>query len=395
MSLSKPNAGSSNGADVEGKIQSAIEVLHKLGGALKVDTVSFTFHPEQPECDKLFSAYFKKQKYSPTYSNVKTIGAVGGKILYTAVAKHCGLQTAANTSGCSLWYHRWSDTLKCYHGEVMCKKKNEIEMPTTSEAGAAALKEGRGIVETNRWGKPVVKIVQDKFVSCMEDMHQKGSQYSATSCGLTFTDHEKARMAMWNSESLTGSVFPNAKMEGCLFMPVYCECNPCGKIIMGRQLCKAVPFALSGTEGLKETDLSPMQAISVKYPAVFVFQCCNSSGGKGRGNSCDFKISYPDLLQVLVMVRKMWTEIMGAPMSITFPRFKWSRSLRVQSALLPEGSIDEEQNPFGIEEEEEDESDEVPDTPPKKRTKVSSLVTKKKKKKQIIIEESSDEDEED
>lgn len=393
MSLSKPSAPF-GGADVEGRLQSALETMHKLGSYYKVDTTSFTFHPEQPECDKIFSAYYKKQKYATTYSNVKTLATLGGRMLYAAVAKHAGLTPNVNASGCVLWYHGWGENTKCYHGEGMCKKRNEIEMPTTSEAGAAALKEGRGTVETNRWGKHVVKIVQEKFVTCMEDLHQKGGQHSASSCGLAFTDFDKARTAMANAEDLTKIVFPNAHMKGCLFMPVHCECNPGGKVIMGRQVCKAVPFVVSGTDGLKEADLSPMQACSVRHPALFVFQCCNASGVKGKGG-CDFKASHADLLQVLVMVRKMWTEVMGAPMAVTFPRFKWHKSLRVQSALLPEGSVDEELNPFGVEEEEEE--TEVPETPPKKRPKLSAVAAAapKKKKKRIVIEESSDEEDDD
>ncbi|AII22573.1 DBP [Lizard adenovirus 2] len=389
MSLSKSKGKSDNQEEVEAKIQIALETLHKIGSALKVDTSTFTFHPDQPECDKLFAAYYKKQKHAPTYSSTKTITYVGGRILYTAVCNHAKLVPQCNTSGCVLWDHGWGSNLKCYHGEVMCRKKNEIEMAVTSEAGSTALKEGRGIVEMNRFNRQVVKIVQENFVICMEDANQRFNQPSASSCGLSFTDLEKARVAMENSKGLTEQMFPNAKMGALLFMPVHCECNPGGKMLLGRQIAKITPFSLSGTEGLKEADVSPIQAVSVRHPAVFVFQCCNASGGKGKAG-CDFKLSHPDLLQILNMVRKMWLEVMGSSLPITFPRFKWHQSLRVQSALLPEGPVNEEENPFGIDEEQEEEEEAVPPSPPpKKRVKT----VEPKKKKRAVLVESSDEEE--
>lgn len=387
MSLSKAKASGLEEA-VEGKFQAALEVLHKLGSALKVDTASFTFHPEQPECDKLFAAYFKKQKHSCTYSSPKTLCLVGGRIVYAAVCNLVELTPNFNTSGCALWEHGWGSNLKCYHGEGMCRKKNEIEMAATSEAGASALKEGRGIVETNRWGRQVVKIVQENFVICMQDLQQRFNQHSVNSCGLSFTDSDKARTAMENSKGLTSLIFPQAKMDKYLFIPVFCECNSGGKVILGRQLPKTTPYALSGTEGLKEEDVNPVQAVSVRHPAVFVFQCCNASGGKGK-NGCEFKISHPDLLQVLNMVRRMWSEIMGTPLPITFPRFKWNQNLRVQSALLPEGSVNEEENPFGLSSEEEEEEAAVPPTPPPKK---KAKVAESKRKKRPVLEDSSDED---
>ncbi|AAL92454.1 DBP [Snake adenovirus 1] len=397
MSLSKtknPALLAGPGDEAKEKVQAALELLHKFGSAFKVDTAGFSFHPESPECDKIFGAYLKNVKHVPTYSSAKTLTSVGGRILYAATCQYVKLTPVTNLTGCTLWEHGWGQNLKCYHGEGMCRKKNEIEMAATSESGVAALKEGRGAVEINRWGRQVVKITQENYVICMEDLQSRFNQPSANSCGLSFSDSDKARSAMENATELTRSIFSQAKMDHLLFMPICCYCNYGGKMILGRQLCKLTPFSISGTEGLREEDVSPVQAVSVRHPAVFVFQCCNATGGSKGKTSCDFKISHADLLQVLNLVRKMWLEVMGYPMPIHFPRFKWSPSLRVKNALLPEGSVNEDENPFGLDNS-EDEEEVVPPSPPspaRKRTRTTVAEVHHKKKKKIVLE-SSEEDE--
>lgn len=382
--------------ETEKKIQMGLELMHKFGTFLKVETATFTFHPENLECDKLFASYLKKQKYTPTYSNYKTLICMGGRFLYSAICNEINLEPTFNATGCSLWEHGWSNSaIKCLHGSNMIKKVNEIEMSNTSEAGITALKDGRGTLCSNRWGRQCVKITQENFIMCAEDINQRFGQKSAKSCGMSFSDSEKAKIALMNAKLFTKYIFPSAKMDKKFFIPVHCDCNSQGKIILGNQLPKMTPFNVGGAEDLNPEDVNSAQAITVKYPVVMVFQCCNVTGAK-KDSSCQFKISSSDLTAMLSLCRKLWISVTGNSMAIVFPNFVWDNKFRVQSALLPEAEINSDLNPFG--EEEESDGEEVPDTPPpvpkKKRRQVVTPVKKTKTARKSILEESSEEDEE-
>ncbi|AAA84981.1 DBP [Ovine adenovirus 7] len=362
--------------EFQNKVQAALEILAKFGECVKVDTSQMKFHPEEGDCEKLFAQYMKKMKIiNLTYSSSKSMATVGGRMLYSAICKQIDLIPNFNASGCYLWYHDWEeDRPRCFHGDFMFKRVNEIEMPPTSEAGVQALKEGRGVLSNGRMNKQVVKIVQEHYVLCAEDAHQRFGQCSPRSCGLNFSDEKKALLAMQNAIETTKAVFPKAKVGNMLFILGQCECNYGGKQTIGKQLPKITPFSISGVEGIDVQDVNRVQAAAVTFPAVFVFQCCNYQYNLRRNNGkfCEMKISLPDMLQCLTLVRKFWNECMGNNIPIQFSQFKWNQSFQVKNTMLPNIEEDSDMNPFGTIEE---------PTP--------------SKKKKTILESSSEEEDED
>ncbi|AFV70644.1 DBP [Bovine adenovirus 6] len=366
--------GRSENEETQQKIQAALEILSKFGEYVKVDTSQMKFHPEEGDCEKLFSQYLKKNKtINLTYSNFKSLGVVGGRMLYGAICKQIGLVPNFNVTGCYLWYHDWDEKARCFHGDHMFKRINEIEMSPTSEMGVQALKEGRGVLCSGKMNKQVVKIVQENYVMCSEDAQQRFGQLSPRSCGLNFSDEKKALMAMQNAFHTTKAVFPNAKIGNMLFILGQCECNYGGKHVIGKQLPKLTAYSITGVEGIDAQEVSKVQAAAVSYPAVFVFQCCNFQFTSKRSTKfCEMKISVPDMLQCLTLVRKFWFECMGTSLPIHFPQFKWNQCFQVKNTLLPSIEEDVEANPFG----------ELEDPP-------------QKKKKRTVLESSSEEDEED
>ncbi|ASU50644.1 DNA binding protein [Odocoileus adenovirus 1] len=355
MSARKGSKSSKKGRseidEMQQKMQAALEILAKFGDFVKVDTTQMKFNPEEGDCEKLFSQYLKKMKtINLIYSTTKSMGVVGGRMLYSAICKQVSLNPNFNASGCYLWYNDWSETrTRCFHGDFMFKKVNEIEMAPTSDMGAQALKEGRGIICSGRMNKQVVKVIQENYVICAEDAQQRFGQCSSKSCGLNFSDEKKALTAMQNALETTKAVFPNAKVGNMLFILGQCECNYGGKIITGKQLPKITAYSITGLEGIDVQDVPKVQAAAILHPVVFVFQCCNYqySNKRNSGRFCEMKISLPDLLQCLTLVRKFWFECMGMPLPIQFPQFKWSQCFQVKNTVLPMIEEDVEANPFG------------------------------------------------
>lgn len=310
-----------------------------------------TFHPEDGDCEKLFGLYLKKRKnFSATYSTNKSINSVGGRILYAAICNSVGLNPNFNATGCFIWHHNWGDKPRCFHGEKMHQKVNEIEMSPTSDAGIQALKEGRGIIVSNKYNKQMVKVTQPNYMFCCEDGGKFG-QTSSRSCGLSFTDGNKALIALKNAIGTAEAVFPKAaSLSSVLFILGNCDCTYTGKIIMGKQLPKMTPFTIPGTEGLDDLDIGKVQSVAVKYPATFVFQCANAQLGTKRNcgaRFCEFKISHTDMIQVLCKVKKLWYEVFNETMSLQFPKFKWDPCFQVKNAILPEIEENMDESPFG------------------------------------------------
>nr|QPN96219.1 DBP [Bearded dragon adenovirus 1] len=364
------------------KIQKALECLNKIGRHLAIPTDGFTFHPESNECEKLFLGFFRKNKPTLNYSTPSSVGAVGGRMLWAAVCRHVGLEPNFNATGCSLWRHQWKGlNIKCFHGVEMPFTENSLEMNPTSEAAINAMKEGKGTMAHNRWGRAVVRVPRPDFCQCFADLNSKFNMSAPDSCGLCFSSGEKAAMAMKNAEATVKAVFPKSKSEGKILIPVYCFCNAAGKKLQGRQLPRITPFALSGADNLSVRDLSAAQAASVKHPAVFVFQCCNHAGFRSK-SGCDFKISFTDLMVTLCLVRNLWQGVFKSEMPIVFGTFRWNAALRNCSFPLPPSIVCEDASPFGDGSDSEEEKEKP--GPSKKATK----------RPRVVIEEEQEEEEE-
>lgn len=342
--------------DLDHAMQVALEILFKFGEAFRSTVPQALSEKAYEDCVKTHAKSCGGRGLM--YSHAKTVNTVASRILYAATLMTADLPEDDGATGLALWYHGWRDDRpRCYHGELMLKKENTIEMSPTSEAGLAALKEGRGTMVQSNFGKQMVRVVQPNCLICAEDAKQwRMNNYGPHSCGLSFTDSAKAVVALKQARAFTEAVFPQASVEHVLFIPVCCECNYGKQSTLGRQLPKMTPYQIAGVDqlDLASTALDAAQTASAMYPCMFVYQCCNVTNGRrpagapAPAKSCDFKISQADLLYALVLARSMWKIVFGAPIPIKFPRFVWGPRYAVKTAVLPQLEVDREtDDPFG------------------------------------------------
>lgn len=380
---------------IESKIQLAMEKLHVLANHTKTDTAGATFLPHDNPCEKIMASFMKNKKLQLCYSTVKTVQIVAGRMLYALITEHVGLTSSFNVLGLWLWKHGWDDVPRCWHGEEMIYKVNEIDMPGTSEGGMNALKGGTGAVTLNKWGKSVVRVTQRNYCVCVTDRDLKHGQNSTESCGLSFTDGKKALCALKHAINYGLSIFPNASkssLSAVVVVPAACFCNYADKTVMGKQMIKTTPFVVNGAEGINPECLSAEQRVACQFPAVLVFQCCNLGKKPNEGpKPCEFKISYSDLMTAVVMTKTLWYDCFNKFPKLTIPRFAWGPQFKVKNALLPSGPIAiNDEDPFGLDT--ESGGEELEEVVTQKRKMEPSIEKEKKKKKRKIILESTDED---
>lgn len=371
------------------RAQDASNKLQKVANYLKIELGNFQFLPEDNPCEKLISNYLKTKKLSTCFSSMKTIQVVGARVLYGMVCNSAGMVANFNAYGLMLWRHGWQANAKCWHGEPLYERVNEIDLPGTSENGMNAMKDGKGVVTVNKYGRSVVRITQDHAGCCFEDKNMKFGQNAPNSCGATYSDTGKAKLAMKHAAEYGACIFPNARkqMAEYLIVPSSCMCNYGGKSIMGKQLCRITPYTLSGAEGINPEGVSPEQSVSCRFPAVFVFQCCNTGARRGTDTpkQCEFKVSYPDLMSATMLVKMLWNECFNESVKLNFPVFKWKNEYKVRTAMLPVCPViaDEDDNPFGLDDDDEQNG--------KKRA--VEQVGGRKKKRKVVVLDSEDDDE--
>nr|QLI47679.1 MAG: DNA-binding protein [Adenoviridae sp.] len=350
MALSKRSKKESSGGrmsaeEAELHFQEALDICSKFADHFKLTLSNFSFSPEDPSLEKIISAAMRKAKYNPMYSNVRSMHKVGARMLYAAVSQACNLVPKFNASGCALWVHGWDKQLRCYHGSLMSLKENVIELAPSSEAGVAALKDGRGVLTTGKWGRQVVKVCNPNYAVCSEDVDQRCGLYCNSSCGLSFTDASKALTAQKNYNALSAALFPKQKGDHFMLILDACDCTYGNKSVLGRQIPRMTPFTVTGLDNVNYQALEHTKRPFAKFPAVMVFQCCNYS--QKKGNTCDIKISSPDMLFLLTLVRSCWKEVMGTSMPIRFQHFRWGPEKQVRNILLPDATCCLDDSPFG------------------------------------------------
>lgn len=299
---------------------------------------------------RVFGSYIKKQKQITMYSSMRSIIICGARFLTAAINESIGKHSTHNMTGCVLWDHQWSGgKARCLHGDVMPRKENVVDLAPTSEGGMTALRDGKGVLNSNKWGRQMVRIIQENAVVCSEDAAQgKYGTFGNSSCGMLFSDSAKAISAMHNAQEVISAMFPQAKASDIIIIPVACECNYGGKQTLGRQLCKMTPFGIPGLENMDYRETEPSRAPFVKHPNVFVFQCCNYAGARrGSAKSCDFKISLPDLVYALASARTIWRDVMGNSMPLRIPLFRWTPDMQVRNTSIPEIIRCDDDDPFG------------------------------------------------
>ncbi|AIZ35775.1 DNA-binding protein [Psittacine adenovirus 3] len=350
MALSKRSRKEHSGGrmtaeEAELHLQEALDICAKFADHYKIVLSNFSFSPEDTSLEKIVGAAMRKTKYNPLYSNIRSMHKVGARMLYAAISQAANLEPKFNVSGCSLWVHGWDKQVRCYHGSIMAMKENTVELAPSSEAGVTALKEGRGVLTTGKWGRQAVKVCNPHYAVCTEDLDQRCGSYCNSSCGLSFTDAHKAITALKNYNALTAVLFPKQKADHFMLILDACDCTYGNKSVLGRQIPRMTPFSVTGLNDISPQALESTKKPFAKYPAVMVFQCCNYN--QKKGSTCDIKISSPDLLFLLTLVRACWKEVMNTAMPIRFQHFKWSPEKQVKNVLLPDAISCMDDLPFG------------------------------------------------
>lgn len=327
------------------------------------ERASFRFLPDQGAVyKKICTTWLNEEKrgLQLTFSSQKTFQELMGRFLQGYMQAYAGVQQNTwEPTGCCVWEHQCTERegeLRCLHGMEMVRKEHLIEMDVTSESGQRALKENpsKAKVVQNRWGRNVVQIKNDDARCCFNDVGCGNNSFSGKSCGLFYSEGTKAQMAFRQIEAFMLADYPHMRQGQKRFlMPVRCEClnKQDGLPRMGRQLCKITPFNLSNVENIDVNEVTDPGALaSIKYPCLLVFQCANPVYRNARGNAgpnCDFKISAPDVMGALQLVRQLWGENFEGPLPrLVIPEFKWHPRLQYRNIALPTNHGDSREEPF-------------------------------------------------
>lgn len=327
------------------------------------EKTAFKFLPEQNAVyRKICQTWLNEERrgLSLTFTTQKTFTELMGRFLAAYVETYAGVKHHNwNTTGCAVWAHgctREEGVLRCFHGQEMIQKEQVVEVDVGSENGQRALKEqpSKTKVVQNRWGRSVVQIKNDDARCCAEDVSCGNNMFSSKSCGLFFSEGLKAQIAFKQMQAFLQAEYPQMQRgQQRILIPLRCECLNKKDLVpqLGRQMCKVTPFALSGAEDLKTNEVTDKSALaSILHPCVLVFQCANPVYRNSRGSAgpnCDFKISAPDVISALQLVRQFWKENVEDPLpKLIIPEFKWSTRLQYRNVALPTGHGDAEIEPF-------------------------------------------------
>lgn len=331
--------------------QQAMELAVNLCVPLKVDVKELTLLPDTGtmEClRKAAHAWLQEKKIftSLTFSTQKSLYTVMARFLLDFIMRSSGLTSNVNITGCAIWEHGCTDGhgLRCLHGVSMLNKDHVIEMDVNSENAQRALKEqpNKAKITTNRWGRSVVQLKNEEARCCLQDAAAASGLFTGLSCGMFFSEGPKAEDAFRQIMALQQACYP--KMPGAgqkLLMPIKCDCN-WGHAVMpllGRQVCKITPFALSSAANVDKSLVNdPKLLATLNHPNILVFQCCNPMYRNSKANAqknCDFKLSAPDMMTALQLAKQMWQSCMQKAAPVCIPEFRWSPEYQYQNTLLP------------------------------------------------------------
>ncbi|AAB88712.1 DNA binding protein, partial [Murine adenovirus 1] len=203
--------------------QTARELLHKMCLVLKVDGKQCTFLPNAQTAElfrKLSHSWLLQQKLVPslTFSTLRSFTMQMGRFVFAMLLQAAGISpvdfaahTLGNVTGVAAWKHNCSTTLHCLHGTAMSPKDHQVELDVTTEGGQRALKEqgSAACVQTNRWGRSVVRVTYDAVV-CAMDASVAFNQPTNKSCGFCFTDAKKALKGFKQAIAFQQALYPQA-----------------------------------------------------------------------------------------------------------------------------------------------------------------------------------------
>ncbi|ABH01055.1 DNA-binding protein [simian adenovirus 7] len=347
--------------------EKGMEVMTMLMEKFHVDNESrttFKFLPDQGAVYRKICQTWLNEEHRGlplTFTNQKTFTELMGRFLMAYMEAYAGVKHKSwESTGCAVWEHRNTQQegiLFCFHGVEMVCKEHVVEMDVTSENGQRALKEHptKAKVVQNRWGRNVVQLKNEDARCCAEDINCGNNVFSSKSCGLFFTEGVKAQMAFRQIEEFLAASYPIMQRgQRRILIPLRCDCLNKRDLVpqIGRQMCKLTPFALSNAEDLDASEVTdPTALASIHNPSVLVFQCANPVFRNSRGGSgpnCDFKISAPDVMGALQLVRQFWKQNMEdvALPRLVIPEFRWSARFQYRNVSLPSGHEDPSLEPF-------------------------------------------------
>lgn len=341
------------------KWQQGMELALKIMLAYQVDHKELTLLPDSGTLDcfkKAVQGYLSGSKIVVThnFSNQKTFLHVTGRMLLDFVLKEAGVNGSMNPSGCVIWTHGCQKQLMCLHGAPMIQKEQLVEMDVNSENAQRVLKENpeKTKIVPNRWGRNVVQMRNEDAYCCSMDVNMSGGNFSGNSCGMAYTDGPKALMAFRQIIAFQKACYPQmATADSRMLIPLKCECNWNNQLpLLGRQVCKVTPFALTSAEHIDRSLVDdPKMLATLDHPAMLVFQCCNPVYRNSKAapqKNCDFKISAVDLVAALQIAKQIWKAAIGTPAPIKFPEFKWGNEYKYQTTILPQSQEDNDESLF-------------------------------------------------
>lgn len=355
---------------VENRWQRGRDLVEKLFQPLKCDPTKVTLLPDAETMSALrgaCQAWMNTRRQNPqlNFSTRLSFAEQMARFLLQMILQATD-ELGRDVTGCAVWkqpvdYSADDNVSKptpvrCYHGEMLIPREHTIEMSVNSEAGKRALSEQPQLAKVvqNEYGRSVVRICHDDALMCMKDAQMPSGQHSQESCGLFFSDAVKLRNSLAQYAAFQKACFPGMPEAGRhLAVVLRCRCNwsascaPKPVMQLGRQTCRLIPHQLSSAGQLDAESLEDERLkASVYFPCLLVFQCCNpvfrgsrsSGAGQCETQSCDWKLSAPDLLNAVQMAKNMWRDLLSdEPLPpLRIPEMRWHNSLRFQPALLPQ-----------------------------------------------------------
>lgn len=333
----------------------ARNVLFELAHRYKVMADDLAMQPPNfAVMAKICQAWLNAEHLSPQliFSTQKSFTYLMGRFLWQYIVNHSGLPVKGdwNGTGCAMWDHGCTareGELMCLHGTPMIRKEQIIEMDVSSENGQRALKESpaRAKVAQNRWGRQVVQLRNEDAMCCFHDAQSPTGTFSGKSCGLFYSEGPKAQTAFFQIMAFQRACYPAAtRGANCLLLPLACYCNhdPHAAPLTGRQTCKVTPFSIPNCEDIDPDEVaSEVLLASVRHPAVLVFQCCNPVYRNAKAaatRNCDFKISAPDVIGAMQLVRSLWVEVLEKRLPpLRLPEFRWQSKYQYRNVAFPTG----------------------------------------------------------
>lgn len=348
--------------------QKAMAMLEKICNVLDIKWQGANIQPDNAIWSKIGGIFMRKSHpdFRLTFSNYDSFNNQIGRFVAAMIYSKCDLDPKFVPGGVYVWHHGWfeSDMPRCLHGMEMSSKPRSMEMNPSSEAGKRALSEQNASIEKNRFGRQVVVLRYENNVVCFKDTNHTGfpHPHAHGSCGMVFSDFEKALSAMKHDAQWTRALYPNAdakKTEECVLLCVSCGCNYGNETpIAGRQVCRMTPYKLSGIEDITPEMIKTRKDMKAhkNFPHTMVFTCCNpqapnasvgrSGANKKNDKTCGWKISAMDLRYAFVFAKEIFNTVFKSSQNANLSQFKWNESFAFKTDVITPAEPLQSDDPF-------------------------------------------------